>query len=478
MTSLTRRQCLTLAAAGAGCGVLGAAPRSATALGRQVQLAVQTRVIDVNGRPATVHCIRQPSGQDGLTLDLDDRFQVRMKNELATDTLVCWHGLTPPSSQAGVPNLSRPALGPGQSYDYDFAIRQSGTHWMSSLQGLQRQKLTTAPLIVRDPQDRYGDVQDIVLVLSDFTFREPEEVLSDLKRGVLRPMAVNHEEGEGSGQTAISTGERGSMFHFHDVRFDAYLANDRTLRDPEVVPVDRGQTVRLRIINASSATNFLIDLGYLQGTLIAVDGSPIVPLRAIRFPIATAQRLDIQLTLPREEGAFPVLAQRENDISRTGIVLATPRGSVSRISETAQRPTPGLPVERPLRAAIPLPVRPPDRTNTYNLTGSHDGHNWSVNMRTYDPGRPFWVKEGERVEIVLNNLTTMPHPMHLHGHKFQVVSVSGERISGAIRDTVMVPPHQSVRIAFDADNPGQWVFHSQHLYHMAVGMMTSIRYRT
>ncbi len=467
-----------MAAAGVAHGALIGGLGPARAQTNITTLAVQSRVIDVNGRAATVHCIRQPDGRDGLTMDLGERFRVRLKNQLSTDTLVCWHGLTPPANQSGVPDLSRPALGPGESYEYDFALRQSGTHWMSSLFGLQRQKLTSAPLIVRDPAERDLDEQDVVLVLSDFSFSEPEEILHDLKRGAFRPMAVNHEDGETAGQTAISTGERGSMFHFHDVRFDAYLANDRTLWDPHVYRIDRGQQIRLRIINASSATNFLIDLGRIQGTLIAVDGSPIVPLRALRFPIATAQRLDIRLTLPSEGGAFPILAQRENDISRTGIVLASHGAAVGRISETADRPTPGLPVERPLRAANPLPVRPADRTNTYNLTGSHEGNDWSVNMRAYDPLQPFWVEEGERVEIVINNLTTMPHPMHLHGHKFQVVSIRGERFSGALRDTVMVPPHKSVRIAFDADNPGQWVFHSQHLYHMALGLMTSVRYRS
>ena len=478
MTTFSRRQCLKLAAAGAGFGALGSVSREALALGNITELTVDNRIIDINGRAATVNCIRQPNGQDGMTMELGDRFRVRLTNRLSTDTLVCWHGLKPPASQSGVPDLSRPALMPGESYDYDFAVNHSGTHWMSSMFALQRQKLTSAPLIVRDPEDRDRDEQDVVLVLSDFSFREPEDILFDLRRGAFRPMAVNHEDGENPGETAISTGERGSMFHFHDVRFDAYLANDRTLQDPDVVRVERGQAVRLRIINASSATNFLIDLGRVQGELIAVDGSPIVPLRALRFPVATAQRLDIRMTLPYEDGSFPILAQRENDISRTGILLATRRATIDRISDTARRPTPGLPVERPLRAANPLPERPADRTNTYNLTGDHDGNDWSVNMRAYDPLRPFWVREGERVELVLNNLTTMPHPMHLHGHKFQVVSIRGDRFSGAMRDTVMVPPHKSVRIAFDADNPGDWVFHSQHLYHMALGLRTAIRYET
>jgi FtsP/CotA-like multicopper oxidase with cupredoxin domain len=110
------------------------------------------------------------------------------------------------------------------------------------------------------------------------------------------------------------------------------------------------------------------------------------------------------------------------------------------------------------------------------LTGSHAGYDWGLNGKTFDPDDPLTVAEGERVEIVLRNKTAMPHPIHLHGHHFQVVAIDDERFSGAVRDTVLVPPERSVTIAFDADNPGHWAFHCHQLYHMAAGMMTSVRY--
>ena len=99
----------------------------------------------------------------------------------------------------------------------------------------------------------------------------------------------------------------------NDIDFDAYLANDRTLADPEVLRVERGGRVRLRIINMADSTNFIIDLGALDGELIAVDGAPNVPLRGAKFPLAMAQRLDIRLRLPAGGGAFPILALREGD---------------------------------------------------------------------------------------------------------------------------------------------------------------------
>jgi FtsP/CotA-like multicopper oxidase with cupredoxin domain len=89
---------------------------------------------------------------------------------------------------------------------------------------------------------------------------------------------------------------------------------------------------------------------------------------------------------------------------------------------------------------------------------------------------PLLVAKGERVALVMTNMTGMPHPMHLHGHRFQVVEINGVRLAGAVRDTVRVPPRQRVIAVFDADNPGTWAYHCHMLYHQEAGMFTTIRY--
>jgi FtsP/CotA-like multicopper oxidase with cupredoxin domain len=63
------------------------------------------------------------------------------------------------------------------------------------------------------------------------------------------------------------------------------------------------------------------------------------------------------------------------------------------------------------------------------------------------------------------NRTMMPHPMHLHGHALQAVTINGAPLPGAVRDTVLVPPMGSVIIAFDADKSSRWVFHCHNFYH-------------
>jgi FtsP/CotA-like multicopper oxidase with cupredoxin domain len=78
--------------------------------------------------------------------------------------------------------------------------------------------------------------------------------------------------------------------------------------------------------------------------------------------------------------------------------------------------------------------------------------------------------------MLIKNKTLMPHPMHLHGHEFQVVEIDGKRFHGAVRDSVLVTPGTGVVIAFDANNPGWWAFHCHLLCHLDAGMFTTLRY--
>ncbi len=107
----------------------------------------------------------------------------------------------------------------------------------------------------------------------------------------------------------------------NDAHYDAFLANDRTLADPQIVRVERGGRIRLRVINGASSSQFWVDLGELVGRVVATDGHPVHALAGNRFPLAMAQRLDILIDLPRA-GAFPILARLEGDSRQTGIATA------------------------------------------------------------------------------------------------------------------------------------------------------------
>jgi FtsP/CotA-like multicopper oxidase with cupredoxin domain len=451
-------------------------------------LRIARRGIEVNGKPASVLGIQQPDGVFGIRTQVGDRFRVHLENTLNEPSLIHWHGLTPPWQQDGVPGVSGPPIPPGGSADYDFPLRFGGTFWMHSHQGLQEQLLLAAPLIIRDQRDR-PDQQEVIVMLADFSFTPPDQIFAGLKKGgSMAPGAMTGASppapasGGMKGMTmapGMTMGATAAKPDLNDVKYDAFLANDRTLGDPDVVKVESGGRVLLRVINSSSMSAFHVDLGPLDGELIAVDGFRIAPVVARRFPIAVAQRLDIRLAIPRAPAAYPVLAVLEGDSRQTGVILQARGAPIARISDNASAASPALTLdlERRLRAAEPLKPRKADRVHTLNLTGEMAGYVWSLNNVAWNKDvAPLPLAKGERVELIFVNKTPMPHPMHLHGHEFQVVEIDGKRFPGAVRDTVLVPPGRRVVVAFDANNPGLWALHCHLLYHLDAGMFTTLGY--
>jgi FtsP/CotA-like multicopper oxidase with cupredoxin domain len=481
----SRRQFLASSATlAAGLGVLGTALSAARADTATTLRAVR-RSIEVNGKPASVFGLVGPDGRSGLFLEPGQRFNVALANEIDEALIVHWHGQTPSPDQDGVTDTGYvQPIAAGAHQPYDFAPR-SGTHWMHSHHGLQEQSLMAAPLVVRTEEDRKRDAQEVTVLLHDFSFRDPGEILAGLTGG--GGMAMDHGGMANMPGMDMSQMDHGSMNQgagampgmadLNDVAYDAYLANDRTLADPEVVQVERSGRVHLRLINGATSTAFWIELGALEGEVIAVDGNPVQPVRTRRFPMAQGQRVDVLITLG-EGGAFPILARREGDTAQTGIILATPGAAVTKRGDRGDQAAGAIDnsLEAQLVATKPLSARPADVTHRLNLTGSMMPYLWSFDGRSWKDHVPLPVKHGQRVAIELVNQSMMAHPMHLHGHHFQVVALNGAPLSGAVRDTVLVPVNGSVTLAFDADNPGRWLFHCHNLYHMATGMMTELAY--
>jgi FtsP/CotA-like multicopper oxidase with cupredoxin domain len=401
-------------------------------------------------------------------------------NRAGTSTIIHWHGQLPPWQQDGFPWPQTPPIPAGNAQSYDYAPI-AGTFWMHSHLGLQEQSLMSAPLIVHSAEDLRADRQEVVLMLYDFSFRTPEELLAGLTKP--KGQSVMSASGMGSNMNmrsgskdAMNMGS-GTAPDLNDIDYDAFLANDRTLPDPEVIRTEPGGRVRLRLINGASATQFWIDLGALTGTVVAADGHPVRPVRGTRFPLAIAQRLDLLIDLPGD-GAYPIFAQVEGKAERTGIILATPGAPVSRLAAQAEKKAPpvDLSLESRLEAVEPLAPRVADVTHRVTLAGGMTPYAWSLNGEFWPNITPLMVATGQRVAIEMVNQSMMAHPMHLHGHAFQVIAINGAPFIGAVRDTVLVPPMGTVTIAFDADNPGRWAFHCHVLYHMVTGMLTEVRY--
>lgn len=512
MNMLSRRGFLAASVAAVGVAQM---PRIAFAqAAAPISLSASTRTLDIDGRAAAVFGLANPAGQ-GLVLNPGQRFRVDLTNDLDVGMILHWHGQIPPNAQDGVPDMPMPLLAPGESRSYDFEARP-GTHWMHSHVPIQEMQLLAAPLIVRSQDDLAADRQEVVMFLHDFSFKAPEEVLAEISGGHGGGHGAGHGADAGAppaqgmpmgGMGAMQGMDHGAMDHgamgsmpmgnmpmgnmpgmdgmmgmggmamdLNDYDWDAYLANDRTLSDPEVVQVERGGRVRLRVINAAAATVFWIDTGAAEGRLVAVDGHAVQPFSSTRFGLAMGQRLDIEIDLPNEGGAWPILALREGARERTGLILATQGSEVRRLDAMAKSEAPAfdtdLAQEARLIALNALSERAVDRSQMLMLGGTMQPYVWTINGAVWAQHQPITARSGERVVLSFHNMSMMGHPMHLHGHVFQVVGLNGRRVAGALRDTVYVPPMSMVDVALDAGEAARWMLHCHHMPHLASGMMT------
>src|SRR6267154_1785924 len=213
---LTRRQVLASGVAIAGAISFLSITRATAAPEKRaanLRLTAGTRTLDVNGKPARVFGLVGPNGKPGITLAPGERFHVDLVNEAGTSTIIHWHGQLPPWKQDGFPWPQTPPIPSGDTRSYDYAPI-AGTYWMHSHQGMQEQNLMTAPLIVRSAEDMRADQQEVVLMLHDFSFRTPDELLAGLtgSRGAPSAMPMSGMDNKmdmGSGR--MGSGGMGAM---------------------------------------------------------------------------------------------------------------------------------------------------------------------------------------------------------------------------------------------------------------------------
>jgi FtsP/CotA-like multicopper oxidase with cupredoxin domain len=392
-----------------------------------------------------------------------DMFNVLVENKTSIPITIHWHGLIVPSSQDGVPDVSQVLIEPGQNKSFYYRLLQSGTYWMHSHQKFQEQKQLSAPLIIYDEKDGYKGLQEVVMFLEDFTYKDPQTLFNNLRNAKM----VMGQDKAGS--------------DLNDVDYDAFLTNKKTLNAPDIISVLPAKKVRLRIINASSSTNFQINTGKLNATLIAVDGEGVKPINGYEFPIGIANRLDLIVDIPASGGVFPIKALAEGTNKQTGLVLKTNGSKVPLLSAKASKMMGRVDyykLEKKLKGKRSLSSKKIDTRLHYVLGGKMKGYVWTMNNQTWPNITPSVVNFGDRVEITYENKTPMSHPMHFHGHVFQVTEIDGTPIEGgAMRDTVLVQPNSTVKVQFDALNPGVWVNHCHNLYHLNAGMLTTIQYQ-
>jgi FtsP/CotA-like multicopper oxidase with cupredoxin domain len=208
-------------------------------------------------------------------------------------------------------------------------------------------------------------------------------------------------------------------------------------------------------------------------TVTHTDGYPVQPVQAKSLLLGMGERFDVTVTLA--DGVFPLVALAEGK-NATALALVRTGSGTAPSAEVRPAELSSTPLAYDaLRAAEPvaLGVKNPDVSTTLKLTGGMARYDWGIDDLTYNPADPLLrVEVGQRARITWTNTTRMWHPMHLHGHTFQVGG------NGPRKDTVIVLPGQSVACDFDAVNPGQWMTHCHNGYHAEAGMMGVIGYQT
>ncbi len=433
----------------------------------------------IHGKKTEVFKIEQPDGTWGYKGVKGQYFDAVVKNLTDHPTVVHWHGLILPNAEDGVPYVTQQPIPPQGEYHYRFKLNQSGTYWMHSHFDLQVQRFLSAPFIIYEPQE-INNEHDVVLFLSDFSYKKPKTILFKLKHKGTASLKKMKDMNQKSEINTTAMKSNASEPDLNDVKYDAFLTNYHSLSNPEILTVHSGEVIRLRIIDGAAMTNFFINLGKLQGKAIAVDGQPIKEISGNQFQLAIGQRIDILIKIPKGEGAYPILAQGAGTQMQTGLILATPDAPKISVPEKAATVAGGLNNEQEFKshALTPLSIKQPMQTLTVTLEGDMMNYVWKMNNQAWPDITPLSVDKNKRTEIVLINQTDMPHPMHLHGHFFEVTEIDGKLLkNGPKRDTVLVLPHSTVKIQFDTDNPGNWMFHCHMLYHEATGMMTFINYK-
>jgi CopA family copper-resistance protein len=528
-------------------GTAGLAPTSPTLSGEDIRLRIGHSAFTVGGRGGHAITVNGTLPAPLLRLREGQDLRIHVTNSLDVDSSIHWHGLLLPFQMDGVPGVSFPGIRPGETFTYEFPVKQSGTYWYHSHSGLQEQEGLYGPLVI-DPAkaDPVAYDREHVIVLSDWTFLHPHQVIARLKQegGFFNRQKQTLTNSDMPLSERLMWGKmRMDPTDIADVTGETYtyLVNGHGPAENWTGLFRPGERVRLRIINAAAQSIFNVRIPGLSMTVVEADGQYVRPVTVEEFQIGNAETYDVIVT-PTEDRAYTFVAE---SIDRSGMARATlaPKlGMSAAVPPLRKRPTltmkdmgmggmdhgahgaaPGgaamdhdmrdkskvsFPVGVGVDMIAPMPVdrtgdpglglkdvghkvltyrdlvsaepnpdkRAPTRTVEVHLTGNMERFMWSLDGKKFSENpEPIRFERNERVRITMINDSMMTHPMHLHGHFFEVVN--GHHGNHPLKHTVMVLPGGKVSVDLTADAPGDWAFHCHMLYHMHAGMMRVVTVR-
>lgn len=505
--------------------------------GNEFDLYVRKMPVVINGRNTTATLINDSLPAPTLKMKEGETVTIRVHNEMEETTSIHWHGLIVPYEMDGVPGISFDGIPPKSTFTYTFKLQQSGTYWYHSHSGFQEQTGMFGAIVIEPKgRERHPVAEDHVVVLSDWTYKNPHTLLKLLKQ---RADFDNYHLPDFKklladiAQTDLKTAmDKRKMWNqmrmmptdFSDLTGEntfTYLINGRASDDAWYKKIKAGQAIKLRFINASAQTIFDVRIPGLKMTVVATDGIDVEPVSIDDFRIGVAETFDLIVT-PTQE-AHTIFAQ---NVDRTGYVTAT------------------LATKDNVRAAVPamdgvewltMADMMGDMENGFHAKHARTEYDFKTDMRVDmpranldDPG--INLRNIKRDVLTYDRLSSVDEhifaeqraptreiELHLTGNmeryiwafdgvKFadaKPVNIKpGERVRiTLVNDTMMMHPmhlhgmwsdmrtatgefqvrkhtmlvHPAQKISFDVTGEaGRWAWHCHLLYHMEAGMFREV----
>lgn len=309
--------------------------------GKEFDLYVSKKPIIVDGKSSTATLINDSLPAPTLKMREGDTVVIRVHNQMNESTSIHWHGLLVPFEMDGVPGISFDGIPAGSTFTYKFKLIQSGTYWYHSHTGFQEQTGMRGAIVIEPKgRERYPIEEDHVILLSDWTHRDPHNLLKLLKqradfdnyhlpdfKKLLSDIAATDLEAAFDKRKTWNQ-MRMMPTDFTDLSGEktfTYLMNGKTTAANWTQLVKAGQPVKLRFINGSAQTIFDVRIPGLKMKVVATDGIDVSPVDIDDFRIGVAETYDVIVTPTKD--AHTIFAQ---NIDRSGYVattLATKKGA-------------------------------------------------------------------------------------------------------------------------------------------------------
>lgn len=333
--------------------VAGLRPSSAVDDHRTFDLAIARADLQIANKTAKAKTINGTIPGPLLRFKEGETVILRVRNDLLEDTSIHWHGILLPAAMDGVPDVSFPGIRPGETFIYQYTLKQSGTYWYHSHSGLQEQSGVFGPMIV-DPAEpnpvRYD--REHVVMLSDWTFEDPDHVFAKLKK----QSDYYNLQKRTIGDFFRDTSENGlgatlsDRFAWGRMRMDptdiaditgatyTYLMNGNAPSANWTGLFKPGERVRLRFINAAAMTYFNLRIPGLAMTVVQADGQNTQAVTVDEFQIGVAETYDV-IVEPKDDRAYTIFAESMDRSGYARGTLAPREGMAAAVPELRERPT-------------------------------------------------------------------------------------------------------------------------------------------